>query len=70
MIPKIEDGNNFGVDVQKSTLADINTIVENNNLFYGQMSTYYISRAKLLTKVCIHFISTNFNLFYIIIYLI
>lgn len=52
MIPKIEDGNNFGVSVQEDTLAEIQQVEVEANNYLEQVSRYYVSRAKLVTKVC------------------
>lgn len=51
MIPKIEDGNNFGVSVQEETLAEIQTVETEAAAFFDQISRYYITRAKLVSKV-------------------
>lgn len=54
LIPKIEDGNNFGVSVQEEILVEIQQVEFNaiNNL--EQVFNYYVSRGKLITKVCIY----------------
>jgi len=51
--PKIEDGNNFGVDVQEDVLADIETVNLDAATYYDKISFYYSSRAKLVSKVCV-----------------
>lgn len=55
LIPKIEDGNNFGVSVQEDTLAEIQQVEVEATNYLEQVSRYYISRGKLITKVCIYF---------------
>lgn len=55
LIPKIEDGNNFGVSVQEDTLAEIQQVEVEATNYLDQVSRYYISRGKLITKVCIYF---------------
>lgn len=51
MIPKIEDGNNFGVAVQEETLGEIQTVETDAAAFFDQISRYYVTRAKLVSKV-------------------
>lgn len=51
LIPKIEDGNNFGVSVQEDTLAEIQSVESEAAAFFDQISRYYISRAKVVSKV-------------------
>ena len=55
MIPKIEDGNNFGVSIQEDTLAEIQTVETEAAAFFDQISRYYVTRAKLVSKVCMVF---------------
>lgn len=51
LIPKIEDGNNFGVSVQEDTLAEIQSVESEAAAFFDQISRYYASRAKIISKV-------------------
>jgi len=51
LIPKIEDGNNFGVSVQEDTLAEIQQVEVEATNYLEQVSRYHASRAKLITKV-------------------
>lgn len=51
LIPKIEDGNNFGVSIQEETLGEIRTVESEAAAFFDQISRYYMSRAKLVSKV-------------------
>uniref|UniRef100_A0A0A9ZB09 Proteasome activator complex subunit 3 n=1 Tax=Lygus hesperus TaxID=30085 RepID=A0A0A9ZB09_LYGHE len=51
MIPKIEDGNNFGVSVQEETLAEIQSVESEAGAFFDQISRYFCSRAKIISKV-------------------
>lgn len=51
LIPKIEDGNNFGVSVQEDTLAEIQQVEVEATNFLEQISRYYASRGKLISKV-------------------
>jgi proteasome activator subunit 3 (PA28 gamma) len=51
MIPKIEDGNNFGVSVQEDTLGEIQSVESEAAAFYDQISRYFVSRGKIVSKV-------------------
>lgn len=51
MIPKIEDGNNFGVSIQEDTLAEVQAVESEAAAFFDQISRYFISRAKIVSKV-------------------
>lgn len=51
MIPKIEDGNNFGVSIQEDTLAEVQSVESEAAAFFDQISRYFISRAKIISKV-------------------
>jgi len=51
MIPKIEDGNNFGVSVQEDTLAEVQTAESEAVTYLDQISRYHHTRGKLITKV-------------------
>lgn len=51
LIPKIEDGNNFGVSIQEETLGEIRTVESEAAAFFDQISRYYVTRAKLISKV-------------------
>lgn len=51
MIPKIEDGNNFGVSIQEDTLAEIQSVESEAATFFDQISRYFVSRGKIVSKV-------------------
>jgi len=51
LIPKIEDGNNFGVSIQEDTLGEIRTVEAEAATFYEQISRYYLTRGKIISKV-------------------
>jgi len=51
LIPKIEDGNNFGVSIQEDALGEIRTVEAEAATFYEQITRYHISRAKIVSKV-------------------
>jgi proteasome activator subunit 3 (PA28 gamma) len=51
LIPRVEDGNNFGVQVQEDTLSLVSTVEAQTVAMHDQIITYHQSRAKLITKV-------------------
>ncbi|XP_052248211.1 proteasome activator complex subunit 3-like isoform X2 [Dreissena polymorpha] len=51
LIPKIEDGNNFGVSIQEETLGEARQVESDAATYLDQISRYYISRGKLVSKV-------------------
>ncbi|XP_066603207.1 proteasome activator complex subunit 3 isoform X2 [Prorops nasuta] len=51
LIPKIEDGNNFGVSIQEDTLAEIQSVESEAASFFDQISRYFMSRGKIISKV-------------------
>lgn len=51
LIPKIEDGNNFGVGIQEETLEEIRSVEADASAFYDLMARYFINRGKLLSRV-------------------
>lgn len=53
MIPKIEDGNNFGVSVQEDTLAEVQSVESEAAAFFDQISRYFISRGNILSNLFI-----------------
>ena len=53
MIPKIEDGNNFGVSIQEDTLGEIQSVESEAAAFFDQISRYFVSRGKIVSKVYI-----------------
>jgi len=48
----MEDGNNFGVDVQDDILTEIKTVNLVATKYHDNIYVYYKSRAKLVSKVC------------------
>ncbi|CAD5230482.1 unnamed protein product [Bursaphelenchus xylophilus] len=50
LIPRIEDGNNFGVSIQEEALNEVRTVESEAATFYDQMSRYFLSRAELVVK--------------------
>uniref|UniRef100_F1LCN1 Proteasome activator complex subunit 3 n=1 Tax=Ascaris suum TaxID=6253 RepID=F1LCN1_ASCSU len=51
LIPRIEDGNNFGVSIQEEALNEVRTVEGEAASFLDQISRYFVSRARLVTKV-------------------
>ncbi|PAV92101.1 hypothetical protein WR25_05767 [Diploscapter pachys] len=51
LIPRIEDGNNFGVGIQEEMLAEVRNVEGEAASFLDQMSRYFTSRGKLITKI-------------------
>ncbi|XP_013378905.1 proteasome activator complex subunit 3 [Lingula anatina] len=51
LIPRIEDGNNFGVSIQEDTLAEARQVESETATFLDQMTRYFIHRGKLISKV-------------------
>lgn len=50
-IPKVEDGNNFGVDIQEECLKEVSSAETEAALYLDQPSRYYLSRAKMIVKL-------------------
>lgn len=51
LIPRIEDGNNFGVSIQEETLSEVQRIEGEAATFLDQISRYYITRGKIVSKI-------------------
>uniref|UniRef100_H2YLG0 Proteasome activator PA28 C-terminal domain-containing protein n=1 Tax=Ciona savignyi TaxID=51511 RepID=H2YLG0_CIOSA len=52
LIPKIEDGNNFGVEVQEETLAELKTVEQELAANQEQIAGYFLARAKVISQLC------------------
>ncbi|XP_002121893.1 proteasome activator complex subunit 3-like [Ciona intestinalis] len=52
LIPKIEDGNNFGVEVQEETLGELKTVEQELASNQEQIAGYFLSRAKVISQLC------------------
>ncbi|THD21831.1 Proteasome activator complex subunit 3 [Fasciola hepatica] len=50
-IPRIEDGNNFGVGIQEEVLSEASSIERDACTFLDQITRYFASRGKLVGKV-------------------
>ena len=51
LIPKIEDGNNFGVGVQEDALAELRQVEAECATYLDQISRYFLTRFVLLIKI-------------------
>uniref|UniRef100_A0A914H0W3 Proteasome activator complex subunit 3 n=1 Tax=Globodera rostochiensis TaxID=31243 RepID=A0A914H0W3_GLORO len=51
LIPKIEDGNNFGVSIQEECLNETRNVEAEVAGFISQISRYFASRARIATKI-------------------
>eukprot|EP00922_Rhytidocystis_sp_ex-Travisia-forbesii_P020188 GHVS01029759.1.p1 GENE.GHVS01029759.1~~GHVS01029759.1.p1 ORF type:complete len:267 (+),score=36.93 GHVS01029759.1:89-889(+) len=50
-VPRIEDGNNFGVGIQEDAISELARVEDTAFNLYDCICKYYIGRAKLTTKV-------------------
>ncbi|CAH1377246.1 unnamed protein product [Tenebrio molitor] len=51
MIPKMEDGNNFGVEIQEETLMLVQAVENSATQFYDRISNYFSTRAKVVKNM-------------------
>lgn len=51
LIPKIEDGNNFGVSIQEEVLNEVHRIEGDSINYLDGISRYFITRGKVISKV-------------------
>lgn len=51
LIPRIEDGNNFGVSIQEDTLTEVRTVETEAATHFELVSRYYMSRGKVVAKI-------------------
>lgn len=51
LIPKIEDGNNFGVSIQEDVLNEARQVESEASTYLDQISRYYLQRARIITKI-------------------
>lgn len=51
MIPKVEDGNNFGVSIQEDSLAEVRTLETDVTQYLDLTYKYLVSRGELIKKV-------------------
>lgn len=50
-IPRIEDGNNFGVGIQEEVIQELARVEDSAFNLFDAIVKYYMARAKLSTKV-------------------
>jgi len=53
-IPRIEDGNNFGVSIQEETVGELARAEDAGFSVLENMTKYFVTRAKLVTKALKH----------------
>jgi len=51
LVPKIEDGNNFGVGIQEEIISELGRAEESGYTNLEAIANYYLRRAKLVSKV-------------------
>ncbi|XP_057293084.1 proteasome activator complex subunit 3-like isoform X2 [Hydractinia symbiolongicarpus] len=51
LIPRIEDGNNFGVSIQEEVLNEVHRIQSESVNYLDSISRYFVTRAKIASKV-------------------
>jgi len=51
LVPKIEDGNNFGVGIQEEIISELGRAEESGYSNLEAIANYYLRRAKLVSKV-------------------
>ncbi|CAH1788499.1 unnamed protein product [Owenia fusiformis] len=51
LMPKIEDGNNFGVSIQEDSMSEARQVESEAASYLDQISRYFITRAKIVSKV-------------------
>jgi len=50
-IPKHEDGNNFGVEVQEEALQELVAVKEESATSLDEQSAYHVARASIMEKI-------------------
>ncbi|XP_065196011.1 proteasome activator complex subunit 3-like isoform X1 [Sycon ciliatum] len=51
LIPRVEDGNNFGVSIQEDAVGEVGRIEGEVVTYLDAISRYYLTRAKLVSKL-------------------
>nr|CAB3265250.1 proteasome activator complex subunit 3-like [Phallusia mammillata] len=51
LIPKIEDGNNFGVSIQEETLSELRQVESETASYLDQISKYFFTRGQIVSKI-------------------
>ena len=50
-VPEMQDGNNFGVQVQSDMLSEVGGVETKSNAFIQALSVYHLSRAEIASKL-------------------
>ena len=50
-IPKVEDGNNFGVDIQQESVSDLAKAEETSFSLLDAINKYFMTRGKLVSRL-------------------
>jgi len=53
-IPRIEDGNNFGVSIQEETVSELSRAEDSGFTLLESITKYFVTRAKLVSKILKH----------------
>lgn len=53
-VPKIEDGNNFGVEIQNQIIGEIEQLEADSSIYQKTMSLYYLQRAEIVGYIAKH----------------
>uniref|UniRef100_H2ZNI9 Proteasome activator PA28 C-terminal domain-containing protein n=1 Tax=Ciona savignyi TaxID=51511 RepID=H2ZNI9_CIOSA len=53
-VPEMQDGNNFGVEVQAEVLEDVRRVESESQAFMEAVSMYYLARAEIAGKFAKH----------------
>jgi len=59
-IPRIEDGNNFGVSIQEETVAELSRAEDAGFSVLESMTKYFLTRAKIVSRVRVAGIPVDF----------
>jgi len=51
LVPRIEDGNNFGVSIQEDALAEARQVEVEGAQYLDQMSRYFMTRGKIIAQI-------------------
>ncbi|CAG5134982.1 unnamed protein product [Candidula unifasciata] len=51
LIPKIEDGNNFGVSIQEDVVSEVRCVEHEVSTYLDQISVYYQKRGNIISKI-------------------
>jgi hypothetical protein len=50
-VPRHEDGNNFGVEVQEQALNELGAIIDESNGIIEEQASYHLARANIMEKI-------------------